>query len=747
MRPVRRRAFRDGIRLTALLMLPALALAEPVDYTGHQLVRVRTTSPQDLERIQQAGGEPLDCFPGPPFVDVRVAPGGMDKLAQAGFEVKLLSADLGPATTRHLQRAAGSGPFDGYMPLADIEQYVRDLAALRPDLCAVSTIGFSLQNRPIIMLHITGPGGGDKPGVFYHGLHHAREWITAPVVLYLANHLVNQYDTDPCIQDLVDRTNIYLAPCVNPDGYTYSWTSDRLWRKNRRPNAGGSYGVDLNRNWAFGWGWPGASSTPSDPTYRGTAPFSEPETQVLSSFIMSHPDIRAYMDYHSYSQLILWPWGYQSTPLPEPDRALFDRLGHRIQQMIAEVHGKLYQAGPINPTLYAASGSSVDWVYGDRGIVGMTIELRPTDFVPGFELPPEEIIPTCAENLPAILHLTEWAANDLIIEPTDGALVTLVSGVPQSVEVDVTANSGGIVPGSVRMFYRLHPDATFTEVVMSPAGGDSFTAMLPATNCAAAPEVYFTAESTGGQTVRHPCGAPAYALTPTVIADDAVFYSQTMDANPGWTTSGQWAWGQPTGGGGEYGSPDPTSGHTGANVYGYNLNGDYPNGLAAQHLTSTAINCTGKSGVTLSFWRWLGVEQSAFDHAAIAVSNNGATWTTIWQNSGAVVDSTWVRQEFDISAVADNQPTVYLRWTMGSTDGGWRFCGWNIDDVTLATSACDVVTGDWNGDGQVDVEDLAAFPPCVNGPTGDIAPGCGIFDFNADEHVDLDDYAAFQQHG
>jgi hypothetical protein len=156
-----------------------------------------------------------------------------------------------------------------------------------------------------------------------------------------------------------------------------------------------------------------------------------------------------------------------------------------------------------------------------------------------------------------------------------------------------------------------------------------------------------------------------------------------LDTNPGWTTSGQWAWGHPTGGGGQYGGPDPTSGHTGPNVYGYNLAGDYANLIPEYHLTSTAINCSGLTSVQLRFWRWLGVEQPAYDHAYVRVSNNGSTWTTVWQNTAQVADTAWSQQEFDISAVADNQPTVYLRWTMGATDSSWQFCGWNIDDIQI----------------------------------------------------------------
>jgi hypothetical protein len=160
-------------------------------------------------------------------------------------------------------------------------------------------------------------------------------------------------------------------------------------------------------------------------------------------------------------------------------------------------------------------------------------------------------------------------------------------------------------------------------------------------------------------------------------------YQWTLDTDPGWTTEDEWAWGQPTGGGGEYGPSDPTSGYTGSNVYGYNLNGDYPNWLPERHLTTHAIDCSDLSAVHLRFWRWLGVEQPTYDHAYIRASNNGTDWVTVWENTTVVEDYTWTPIDLDISTVADGHETVYLRWTMGETDGGWRYCGWNIDDVEI----------------------------------------------------------------
>jgi len=181
-----------------------------------------------------------------------------------------------------------------------------------------------------------------------------------------------------------------------------------------------------------------------------------------------------------------------------------------------------------------------------------------------------------------------------------------------------------------------------------------------------------------------------------------------LDTDPNWTEQGLWDHGTPTGGGGQYGGPDPTSGYTGSNVYGYNLSGDYENSLSETHLTTTAIDCSNIYDVSLSFRRWLGVERNTYDHAYIRVSSDGSNWTTIWQNpDSATEDSSWTLQTYDISAVADYQSTVYIRWTMGTTDSSWQYCGWNIDDVEITGTSAGGGPGDCNDNGVPDECDIA----------------------------------------
>jgi len=188
-------------------------------------------------------------------------------------------------------------------------------------------------------------------------------------------------------------------------------------------------------------------------------------------------------------------------------------------------------------------------------------------------------------------------------------------------------------------------------------------------------------------------------------------YEFNMDQDPLWTMEGGWAYGVPTGLGGEHGNPDPTEGATGDHVLGYNLEGDYPNNMVEEHVTSTAIDCTDLARTSVKFQRWLGVEANSYDHAYFKVSTDGNTWETIYSNQNTVSDDVWGSQSYDISMIADGSPTLYLRWTMGTTDGSYTYCGWNLDDIQVWGVLPDenLCPADVDGDGTVDMSDFSTL--------------------------------------
>ena len=253
--------------------------------------------------------------------------------------------------------------------------------------------------------------------------------------------------------------------------------------------------------------------------------------------------------------------------------------------------------------------------------------------------------------------------------------------------------------------------------------------------------------------VRDATAGSNIATVTLMVGGPSIVHYFPMDSDPGWSTQGDWAFGQPTGGGGEFGGPDPTTGHFGDNVYGYNLNGDYTNNMPAQYLTTPWLDFTATTGVELRFWRWLGVESAHFDHAKLQVSNDpfGGVWTTLWENGvESMWDTEWTEMVFDLSAVADDQSAVSVRWVMGLTDGTNTYCGWNIDDVEIWGLAPVPIPGDLDGDGDVDLGDYARFEACLGGPTVTDPPsGCNATDFinadlDQDTDVDLSDFAVFE---
>ncbi len=319
-----------------------------------------------------------------------------------------------------------------------------------------------------------------------------------------------------------------------------------------------------------------------------------------------------------------------------------------------------------------------------------------------------------------------------------------------TVRVEV-AGIGTVVPQPGTGVLHYNTGGGWQAVPMTEVSPNVYDAALPAAPCGTEVRYYFSAEAVGGQVFTDPSQAPTASYAAVAAYGIATVYENTFDTDPAWSISGGlWAFGKPTGGGGAYGGPDPTSGYTGLNVYGYNLNGDYTNNMPEYNLTSTAIDCTGAFRTSLNFWRWLGVQGSASDHAYVRISTNGSTWTNVWSNpTGAVGDTAWIEQTFDISAVADNQPTVYLRWTMGTTNSSRTYCGWNIDDVRITALDCTAPwpRGDMNCDTLVDFGDINPFVLALTNPTAYVLafPNCDIRngDINGDGLVDFGDINPF----
>jgi carboxypeptidase T len=321
-------------------------------------------------------------------------------------------------TFEFLPPAAAQGTSEGgingaYHSTFELETDLWRLQSEYPDLLRVVDIGESLEGRKIRAMKISDNPAleEEEAAVFFLGCHHAREWISVEVPYLFGEYLLEHYGTDPRVRDLVDRSEIWVVPLVNPDGLEYSIHVYRYWRKNRRANADGSYGVDLNRNYGYRWGFDdlGSSPDPSSGVYRGPAPFSEPETRaVRDMFLQQGP--QALVSFHSYSQVILYPWGYANVPTPA-DAELRD-VARTMSDLMASVRGTVYGFGRAAASLYLTNGDTTDWSFGLAGIPSFTIELPPVDIQEGgFFNAESEIDGIFLENLPAMLYLAEYAVD------------------------------------------------------------------------------------------------------------------------------------------------------------------------------------------------------------------------------------------------------------------------------------------------------------------------------------------------
>ena len=347
----------------------------------------------------------------PDYLILRAPEAPIERLTQMGYGVEPLQP-----VADHLRAFATTEAIAGYHSAETLEQDLRQLAETRPEIAELREIGRSVENRPIWALRI-GERKGSLGRVLFMGCHHAREWIAVEVPFRLARELVEQAD-DPKIAGWLSVSEIWVAPMVNPDGHEHCRTGERLWRKNRRRNPDGSIGVDPNMNYGYMWGTlnvPTSSHVPSDETYVGPRAFSEPETRAVRDLV-AREMFRGVITYHSYSQLILYPWGYTDKLVTDPhDREGMIGLANEMRDLMKGVHGVVYTAQQSS-ALYPTAGDTTDWTYGEYGIPSFTIELRPKSHLEGgFILPASQIEPTWEENRPAAFRFIEQ-----LLEPAVG---------------------------------------------------------------------------------------------------------------------------------------------------------------------------------------------------------------------------------------------------------------------------------------------------------------------------------------
>ncbi|KAM0560023.1 hypothetical protein ACHAPJ_003981 [Fusarium lateritium] len=397
------------------LLLPFAAAK--MSYNGWKAYKVDTShsSKAVTSLLKDFNHVSLSCRHSQDALEVAISPEDLDAFEALDLNTTLLNDDLGVDIakegtfeayhpTTKTQGLVAAPPdksyFKSYHNLEQHFQFLSDLHASFPSNSETFSAGKSVQHRELRGIHLWGNGDkGKNPAIIWHGNVHAREWITAMTVEYMTYKIIQGYkNNDVLIRDTLDSYDFYIMPIVNPDGFVYTTKTDRLWRKNRQKHSHQPcVGTDINRNWPYKWDVPGgASEYPCDETYRGVEAGDTPENQALVNHTMTiskNTGIRSYVDWHSYSQLILLPYGYSCSAKANNLETQMDLAGG-VADAIRKVHGLEFEYGPTCETIYQTSGESSDWVFDvAKAELSWGIELRPRRLTgDGFVVPAGQIV-------------------------------------------------------------------------------------------------------------------------------------------------------------------------------------------------------------------------------------------------------------------------------------------------------------------------------------------------------------------
>jgi len=616
----------------------------------------------------------------------------------ANFYAERAAVDIAQSQAQGVAAVVG-GSMGGFKTLAEIEAEMDRLAATYPLLCSPKfAVGTTIQGRSIWGMRIsTTPGVHDpaKAVAWYDALHHAREPMSGESLLLFADEVLSTYGTDSTSTRLVETRNLMFVPCVNPDGYEYNRQTNPggggFWRKNRRNNGDGTFGVDLNRNYDWEWGaqWQGSSGNTNSETYRGTAPFSEPETQTLVNTMATMPPGMS-MSSHTYSDLMLYPWGYNT--IVTPDDAIYRQYGSSFTEENGWPRGTIWQV------LYIANGGSVDYHYGEYGTLAFTPEIGGAG--DGFWPLPSRIPALYQSIRPAYLQSAQytgaWASvGDFVWNEISGD-GDLAQEPGESWSLQVWVDNFGTT--ALSLDFDLN--STHAFAVVSGLAGNLVVA--PRSSALSTPfQIDFAANA--------PVGTP-FALdlelnydgwmdssnVDLILGRQRVLLRDLMEVNDfGWTANNatNWSWEranpEATNSGGsevQSGNDHTPSGTqcwvTGA-AAGGSVGTNDVDGTA--WLTSPRFNLLGKNNASLHYARWFSNRPGGpvDDRWVSQISNNnGLSWVNL-QNLGDT-GSNWADTEIELNGVVPFTNLMRLRFIVAD-DPNDDITEGLLDDLEIRT--------------------------------------------------------------
>lgn len=634
----------------------------------------------------------------------------LELIRAAGYEAEILIPDLkehfleqemnGTAQLRDEEDCFGevSSPFDkyetpanytygsmgGYLTYSEMLVVLDQMAALYPNLISVrAPVPDILTNEgnEIYWVRLSDNPTMDEttePEVLYTALHHAREPNSLSQMIFFLWYMLENYETDTEVQHLINNTEMYFMPCVNVDGYLYNESTDPngggFWRKNRRDNGDGTFGVDLNRNYGFQWGINNNGSSPNTDSqvYRGTGPFSEPETQAVKAFCEAH-EFQIAHNYHTYGNLLIHPWGYDDSATP--DDALFKAMAVEM----TKENDFTYGTG-IETVGYNVNGDSDDWMYGEETtkpkIYSYTPEAGPG--VSGFWPLESQIDPynkSCVYlNLAtANLVLNYGVAKDLsanFLEATTGDFdinVTRLGFMPGDLTVSVNAVSDNVTINDAPQVFTLEQNETTTG---------SFNYTLD-DGVASGDEIILALEVNNGAYSRVDTLTKTFFIGEVALSDDAADLMNWSSTN--WNTTTQEFYSAPS-------------------SIADSPNGNYQNNQQTFITLNDEIDLGENDVAFLNFWAKWDIEND-YDYTQVEISVNGGNYIPMcgrYTNNGVAdqnaaadlplydgVQSDWVLEQIDLSPyLMNDENTFRLRFSFVS-DQGVRADGFFFDDMEI----------------------------------------------------------------
>lgn len=674
----------------------------------HSQVRIFTKMPSDFTRIEDAGLHIDHAITKPGnYSDAWLSEYEISLLSKSGVPYEILVDDwqtyydnqpkmTQPEVDQQMQQVSETdnithsiyGTMGGYMKYDEVVSKLDSMRMWYPQfISAKFSVGLTIENRNMWCVRVTknpdAPTG--RPEVMYHALIHAREPESMETQFYYMFWLFENYNTDPVARYILDNREMYWIPVLNADGYVHNQTTNPngggMWRANRRIISGNCGPVDPNRNFGTYQFWNSTNNGSSTDqcsggqgTYRGTLPFSEPETNNMKNFVNSR-NFKTAFSAHTYGNYLIKPWCWQD-PIGTPDDAIYNQFLSDMQLTNGYTTGF-----PSQTVGYKVRGGTDDWYYNDSGhakIFSFTPETG-SSFWP----PQSEIIPLAQGMLEANKYLA------LVAGPYVNPLSRTFN------QPTYTPGQGGTYKVSFKNKGLM--TANNVKVILSPGNGN-VTIPTQQFNYASLPS-FAQDSATFGFTIS--AGAPnncAIPLTLTIKLDTTTIYTTpayllvgagtiTFNDNANnftnWTTNLNW-------------NITTSQFNSAPSSFTDSPTGNYGNNTNTSMTMANAVNISSTPVVYLSFWHRYATE-AGYDFCRVEISNNnGATWQQAASYNGSL--TTWTQVTLDITQLAAGSTQLKVRFRLTS-DAGLTGDGWYVDDVKL-TNYCGVltpVTGNNNG--------------------------------------------------